>query len=98
MRLPDVFARCHGAGMVDTAGMGLILIGCMFQAGLSLVTVKLALIIVFILFTSPVTTHALARAAIHGGVKPDLGGARPDETTGEEASDTDTGGDASSNT
>lgn len=70
LRLPDIFARCHGAGIIDTAGMGLILTGCMFQAGLSLVTVKLILIVVFILFTSPVTTHALARAALHGGVAP----------------------------
>ena len=70
LRLPDVFSRCHGAGIIDTLGMGLILTGCMVQAGLSLVTVKLVLIIVFILFTSPATTHALARAAILGGVKP----------------------------
>lgn len=70
VRLPDIFARCHGAGMIDTAGMGLILIGCMFEAGFTLVTVKLALIIVFILFTSPTTTYALARAALYAGVTP----------------------------
>lgn len=90
VRLPDVFSRCHGAGMVDTGGMGLILIGCMFTAGLTLVTVKLFFIIVFILFTSPATTHALARAALNGGVKPVIGDMKRNEPAG--------GEDASSNT
>ena len=70
LRLPDVFARMHGAGMIDTLGLGLILIGLMFQAGFSLITVKLILILVFVLFTSPTTTHALAQACYFGGVWP----------------------------
>ncbi len=70
LRLPDVFTRMHGAGMIDTLGLGLILVGLMFQAGLTLVTAKLFLIVVFVLFTSPTTTHALARACLHGGVRP----------------------------
>lgn len=72
VRLPDVFARMHAAGVVDTIGIGLILIGLMFQAGWSLVTIKLALILVFIFFTSPTATHALAQAAVKGGVLPKL--------------------------
>ncbi len=70
VRLPDVFARMHGAGMIDTGGAGLILIGLMFQGGFTFVTAKLFLLIVFVLYTSPGTTHALARAALNGGEKP----------------------------
>ena len=70
LRLPDVFARMHGAGMIDTAGLGLILLGLMVQAGLTLVTVKLVLVMAFVLVTSPITTHALARACLHGGARP----------------------------
>jgi multicomponent Na+:H+ antiporter subunit G len=73
IRLPDVFTRMHGAGMVDTGGAGLILLGLMIQAGQAgqtLVTVKLILIAAFILFTSPAATHAVARAALNGGVRP----------------------------
>lgn len=70
VRLPDVFTRMHGAGMIDTLGAGLILLGLMIQAGLTLVSVKLALIAVFLFFTSPTTTFALARAALSGGVDP----------------------------
>ena len=76
VRLPDVFSRMHAAGIIDTLGAGAILAGLMIEAGLTLVTVKLALIVIFILFTSPTSTHALARAALHGGVHPPLD--RPD--------------------
>ena len=82
VRLPDVFARMHGAGIIDTMGVCSVLIGLMLQAGLSIVTIKLALIVVFILFTSPTSTHALAQAALHGGVRPQLDG--PDKADGRE--------------
>jgi len=80
LRLPDVFARMHGAGMIDTLGMGLILLGLMFQTGLTLITVKLIFIVVFVVFTSPTATHALARAALHGGVEPELDEPSDDDT------------------
>jgi multicomponent Na+:H+ antiporter subunit G len=66
IRLPDMFARKHGASLIDTMGIGLILIGLMFQAGFTLITAKLILILIFVFFTSPTSTHALARAAING--------------------------------
>ena len=70
VRLPDLFSRVHAAGITDTSGAGLILVGVMFQAGFTLLTVKLIFIFVFIIFSSPTATHALARAARHGGLKP----------------------------
>jgi multicomponent Na+:H+ antiporter subunit G len=45
-------------------------VGLMIQAGFSLVSVKLLLIMVFVFFTSPMTTHALARACLNGGIRP----------------------------
>ena len=68
VRLPDMFARMHGASLIDTMGIGLILIGLMFQEGFTLITGKLLLILVFVFFTSPTSTYALARAAINGGL------------------------------
>jgi len=73
IRLPDVFQRMHAAGIIDTLGVGLILGGLIFQAGWSAVMIKLIFILAFIFFTSPTTTHALAQAALHGGIKPLLG-------------------------
>ena len=72
IRLPDFYTRLHAAGITDTLGAELILLGLMFQAGLSLVTVKLMLISLFIFFTSPTATHAVANAARVMGLKPML--------------------------
>ncbi|MEM8743869.1 MAG: monovalent cation/H(+) antiporter subunit G [Pseudomonadota bacterium] len=70
-RMPDVFARMHAAGISDTVGAGLLLIGMMFLSGFDfLVTVKLAIILGIIFFTSPIATHALAQAALHEGLEP----------------------------
>lgn len=70
--LKDFYARLHAASLIDTFGVGLIFIGLMFQAGFTLVTAKLILILIFIFFTSPTATFALARAAINHDVLPDV--------------------------
>ena len=70
LRLPDVYSRMHASGITDTMGAGLFLAGLMIQGGLSMVTVKLGLILVFILFTSPTATYALANAVYGGGIRP----------------------------
>ena len=72
LRLPDVYTRLHSAGVSDTLGAGLVVAGLMFYAGWSLVAVKLLLIWLFLFFTSPVASHALARAALAGDVAPRL--------------------------
>jgi multicomponent Na+:H+ antiporter subunit G len=40
------------------------------QAGFTLVSVKLFLIIAFLFFTSPTSSHALAQAALQAGIRP----------------------------
>lgn len=69
-RMPDVFTRMHAASVSETLGVGFLIIGMMILAGFTLVTVKLAIILGIILFTSPIATHALAQAALHEGIKP----------------------------
>jgi multicomponent Na+:H+ antiporter subunit G len=87
VRLPDVYSRMHGAGMIDTLGAALILLGLMLQSGHWLVTVKLILIGVFLFFTSPTTTFALARAGLNAGVKPLVGAAAADGRCGRSEGD-----------
>lgn len=70
LRMPDLYTRMHAASVTDTLGAGLILVGLMFQAGLSQVTGKLLVILVLLLFTNPAATYALAKAALARGVKP----------------------------
>ena len=73
LRLPDFYSRIHAAGITDTMGAWLILIGLMFSAGLSLVTAKLAMLLFFLLLTSPLASHALAKAAFLRGLEPMIG-------------------------
>lgn len=70
LRLPDFFTRQHAAGITDTLAAALILLGLMLQLPLGLDTAKLVLILLFLIFTNPTATHALAQAALSSGLKP----------------------------
>ena len=70
VRMPDFYTRVHAASITDTVGAGLLLLGMGLQAGLSLVTVKLAMIGLLLLFANPTATHALVKAALARGLAP----------------------------
>lgn len=70
LRFPDFYTRLHAGGMTDTLCMLLIIGGLILQAGLGILSIKLALIMLFMLFTAPTASHALARAAMVDNVKP----------------------------
>lgn len=71
-RFTDFYQRTHAASVTDTGGAGLMLLGLMFQGGVSMVTLKLILVLAFLLFTSPAVAHALVKAAHGHGLKLDL--------------------------
>lgn len=71
LRLPNFYTRIHAASLTDTMATILIFVGMMLQAGLSLATLKLAAIMLFLLLTGPTATYALANAALLSGLKPD---------------------------
>ena len=56
--------RIHAAALVDTLGILLMVGGVILRAGLSLVSLKLAFVIVFLWCTSPVSSHLLAKLAL----------------------------------
>ena len=70
LRMPDFFTRMHAAGVTDTLGAGLILVGLMIESGLTLNTGRLVLILFFLLFTSPTASHATAHGAMLSGLVP----------------------------
>ena len=77
-RFPDFYTRLHAASITDTLCAALFLIGLGLQAGITIATFKLFLIFVFIFFTSPTASHALADAAMINGLKPVL--SNPEES------------------
>ena len=73
LRLPDFYTRLHAAGMTDTLGAELILIGLIIQSGFTQLSLKLLIVGFFLFVTSPTATHAVAHAAYKAGLKPKLG-------------------------
>ncbi|MBL1142873.1 MAG: monovalent cation/H(+) antiporter subunit G [Proteobacteria bacterium] len=71
-RMPDFYTKLHAASVIDTMGTMLIIVGLMLYSGFNLVSVKLLLIMIFILITTPTAAHALAKSALHGGLEPVL--------------------------
>lgn len=74
LRFPDFYTRLHAAGITDTLCALLIVLGLVISAGFSLLTLKLLLILLFLLFTAPVATHALARTAVADEIEPHAAG------------------------
>jgi multicomponent Na+:H+ antiporter subunit G len=70
VRMPEVFTRMHAASVMDTLGVGFLILGMSLQAGFGLVTLKLIFLLALFFFTGPVVTHALAQACLHEGIEP----------------------------
>jgi multicomponent Na+:H+ antiporter subunit G len=87
VRMPDVYTRMHAASVTDTLGAGFLLIGMMLQAGFGLVTLKLLFILGLFFFFAPVITHALAQAAMHERIEPQL--AKDRRSRGDAVGDSD---------
>jgi multicomponent Na+:H+ antiporter subunit G len=68
IRLPDFYCRAHATGKVDTLGVLIFMLGLVVHTGLSVTSLKLLLLIGFVMVTSPVTIHALAQQALQHGV------------------------------
>ena len=69
LRMPDLYTRMHAASITDSIGPVLIIAGIMLQAGLTLASIKLAAILLFLLFTGPTASNALASAALLAGTR-----------------------------
>ena len=71
VRFPDFFTRLHAAGITDTAGAELIVIGMMLQAPNWLVVVKLGFIAAFLALTSPGGDTCHRPCGLDDGFSPD---------------------------
>lgn len=63
--------RMHAAGMGDTLGLGLCLLGLIFISGINLVSAKMLLVIMFMWFSSPTSSHLISRLELLTNKKAD---------------------------
>ena len=60
IRYKYVLNRMHAAGMGDTLGLFLCLLGLMLISGINFTTLKFALVILFVWLTSPTSSHLIS--------------------------------------
>lgn len=70
IRFPDIYTRLQTSSKCDAAGSVAVFVGLMIKEGLNSFSVKILVILLFLLLTNPVATHAIARSAAIRGVKP----------------------------
>lgn len=70
LRLPDLFTRMHAASKAGAVGAGLALIAVALVSFNAPVILRALLGVVFLLLTTPVSAHLLARAAYQAGIRP----------------------------
>ena len=63
-RFRYVLNRIHAAAMGDTLGIGFSLLGLIIMSGWNFTTLKLFLVILFLWFSSPVSSHLIARLEV----------------------------------
>lgn len=78
LRMPDLYTRMHAASVTETLGTMLVMLGLIILTGWTLASFKLFAILLFLLFTGPVASYAVANTALIAGVKPRLDQDHPD--------------------
>lgn len=63
LRMPDVFTRMQASTKASTLGLGLLLIGAALQLGDFASFIRVTSIGAFVLLTTPVAGHVIARAS-----------------------------------
>src|SRR5687767_10547097 len=63
LRMPDVFTRMQASTKASTLGLGCLLIGAALQMGEFASVIHAATIGAFVLLTTPVAGHVIARAS-----------------------------------
>ncbi len=82
LRFPDFYSRLHACGVTETLAAFFIVLGLLLQSQDLLPQAKLLLILLFITFSSPTASHALAKAAWRAGIRPPGEGSAPTDKSG----------------
>ncbi len=70
VRLPDLYTRMHAASKAGAVGGGLILLAVAVLSQDAAVSMRAIIGVMFVLLTTPVSAHLLARASYLTGYRP----------------------------
>jgi len=66
LRTPDIFAQLHAAGLITGPAVVLVLLASVATGSAEIIT-SAVLVVLFVLVTSPLSSHAIAQAAHRRG-------------------------------
>ncbi|MBS4538356.1 monovalent cation/H(+) antiporter subunit G [Clostridium sp. D2Q-11] len=67
-RFKNMYARLLVSSKIDTVAFITIIFALIFEAGLSPISIRLIIILIFILLTGPVSSHIITRSAYLNGI------------------------------
>jgi multicomponent Na+:H+ antiporter subunit G len=70
IRMPDFYTRLHAVSKAETLGVVFTVAAVMVETGVTLTTVKLGFVAVFLFLANPTSAHAIGRAAYRTGMPP----------------------------
>jgi multicomponent Na+:H+ antiporter subunit G len=68
IRMPDLLTRMHASSKAGTLGAALVLVSVAIHFLQPAVTVRVLVVVTFLLLTAPIASHVIARAAYRVGV------------------------------
>lgn len=69
LRFKDIYSRLLTSSKIDTAALITIFLALIIKSGFSAISVKLFVILLFMIITGPVTNHVIARSAYLNGIE-----------------------------
>ena len=70
LRFPDIYTRLQASTKCGVTGVISIFIGLVVQQGFNAFSMRILLIALFVLVTTPVASHIIAQAAYESGAEP----------------------------
>ena len=67
-RLSNMYSRLLTSSKIDTVASITILFALIFKSGFTPISIRLFLILIFILITNPISNHIIARSAYLNGI------------------------------
>lgn len=67
-RFDNMYSRLLTSSKIDTVASITVLIALIFHSGFSSFSIRLFLILIFVIITSPISNHVIARSAYLNGI------------------------------
>lgn len=67
-RFSNMYSRLLTSSKIDTVALITVLIALIFHSGFSIFSIRLLLILIFVIVTNPLSNHVIARSAYLNGI------------------------------